>query len=414
MTGVFLTQSAQTALSILNGVNREISQLEGVIASGKKINSAADNAAIWTVAQNLQAQQAGYNALAESLDGGKSTISVGRTGAESVVSLLNEIKTEITNSTAGGANTSAIQSTIDGLVAQVGSVVSSASVNGVNLLQNTSNTSGSDTYSILASYYTDSAGALVTQDITVQKTDLQTTAATYGATGTVVANYISANNATIAVGGGTSTISVQSPTIAYGAGYRVTLAGNGSHNLSSTVFEYVAREGDTAADISNALYNQINDHISANNLSADMSVSVNTSSGQITVTNNDADGGDTIGVTLDATTGGTAGGGLSDLTSIDVTTSSGRDAALVQIETLLEAATAAAAAMGSAERRVDIQSQFLTESSAELGKGISALIDADLTSASAKLAAAQAQRDLALEALSIANDRHKSILALFQ
>lgn len=414
MSGVFLTQSAQTALSILNGINREISQLEGVIASGKNINSAADNAAIWSVAESLRAQQAGYNALAESLDAGKSTVSVARTGAESVVSLLNEIKTEITASTAGGANTSAIQANIDSLVEQVGSIVGSSNVNGTNLLENTNSVSGTDTFSILSSYYTNSTGALVTQDITVQKADLQTAAAVYGGTSTTVSNYISVNNATVAVGGGTSIISIQAPTVAYGAGYRITLDGDASHNLSSTTFEYVAREGDTIDDISTALFNQINDHISANNLSADMSVALNASSGQITVTNNDADGGDTISVTLDATTGGTPGGGLSDLSSLNVTTSAGRDAALVKIETLIAEATAAATSLGAAERRIDIQAEFLADTSAELAIGISALVDADLNEASARLAAAQAQRDLAIEALSIANDQNASILALFQ
>ncbi|HRX39636.1 MAG TPA: flagellin, partial [Parvularculaceae bacterium] len=74
----------------------------------------------------------------------------------------------------------------------------------------------------------------------------------------------------------------------------------------------------------------------------------------------------------------------------------------------------AAAAFGSAQKRVDIQSEFVTTLMDNMKVGIGALTDADMEEASARLQSLQVQQQLGIQALSIANQRPQALLSLFR
>jgi flagellin len=112
--------------------------------------------------------------------------------------------------------------------------------------------------------------------------------------------------------------------------------------------------------------------------------------------------------------GGTASGGLFGLDNIDVTTNTGADAALDNIETLIQNSIDAAAAFGSAEGRIETQANFVSKLMDSLRAGIGTLVDADMEAASARLQALQVQQQLATQSLSIANQAPQNILALFR
>jgi flagellin len=113
-------------------------------------------------------------------------------------------------------------------------------------------------------------------------------------------------------------------------------------------------------------------------------------------------------------TGGTAGGGLELLGDINVSTQNGARAALSVIDSLITTATNAAANLGSAQRRMDIQAEFVGKLTDSFKTGIGTLVDADMEEASAKLQALQVQQQLGIQSLSIANQAPQSILALFR
>lgn len=406
--------SSQSALDQLRALNRSIADTQERVATGKKINSAADNAALWRFTQSIQTDVSAYTALGEGLTTAKATVSVASTAADEVVSTLNQIKTKVSESTGAGANTTAIQAEIDALVEQLDTIVSGASLNGVNLLQNRLSSS-SENLTVLAGF--DGSGAPT--NITVAAQDLQTTAASFGA-GAVApgdeTNYISATSVLVTQSG-SNTFDIVSGGVTYGASYRVTLSGAGSHALSGLSvpnFEYVARRGDTNADVLRALDDQIQDYITANNLSASMTVTPDYAAGQLTIQNLDADPGDTITLTAAVNTGGTAGGALSGVNDIDVTTANGRTLALASIDTLISTATTAAAAIGSGQRRLEIQESFVTSMSATLQNSISEIVDADAEEEAAKLTALEVQQELAIQSLSIANQARANILELFR
>ncbi|MEL6366280.1 MAG: flagellin, partial [Pseudomonadota bacterium] len=139
--------------------------------------------------------------------------------------------------------------------------------------------------------------------------------------------------------------------------------------------------------------------------------------GTITVTNNGAAAGDTASVTIDATgqdNTGVAAGGLSALSTLDVSDAVNAAAALGSIETLIQSGIDAAAAFGSAEKRIEIQNEFVINLRDSLNAGIGALRDSDLEAASARLQSLQVQQQLGIQALGIANSQPQNILSLFQ
>ena len=70
--------------------------------------------------------------------------------------------------------------------------------------------------------------------------------------------------------------------------------------------------------------------------------------------------------------------------------------------------------LGSASRKIDGQSGFVSKLSDVIEAGIGNLVDADLAKESAKLQALQVKQQLGVQALSIANQAPQTILSLFR
>jgi flagellin len=110
--------------------------------------------------------------------------------------------------------------------------------------------------------------------------------------------------------------------------------------------------------------------------------------------------------------------------SIDATTLAIHTAALTNATVSATALTAisqaiitvsnALASLGSASKRVDIQTEFTAKLQDILKMGVGNLVDADLAEESANLQASQIKQQLGVQALAIANAGPQSILALFQ
>lgn len=84
------------------------------------------------------------------------------------------------------------------------------------------------------------------------------------------------------------------------------------------------------------------------------------------------------------------------------------------VDDLIASMTTAASTLGSAKQRITMQKDFVSALSDAIGRGISALVDADMTEELTKLQALQVQQQLGTQALSIANQGAQSILSLFR
>jgi flagellin len=106
-------------------------------------------------------------------------------------------------------------------------------------------------------------------------------------------------------------------------------------------------------------------------------------------------------LTISALTDSTA-----DLTTLE-TYIAGADKAISEM-------TTSASTLGATKQRVTLQKNFVGALMDAVDRGISTLVDADMTEESTKLQALQVQQQLGIQSLSIANQQGQSILSLFK
>lgn len=104
-----------------------------------------------------------------------------------------------------------------------------------------------------------------------------------------------------------------------------------------------------------------------------------------------------------------------DFLDIDVTNPAmDLDTLIFGVNVMLEKTISAAATLGALKSRIALQTSFNEKLMAKTDTGIGRLVDADMNEASARLRALQAQEQLALQTLSIANTRGEEIVQLFR
>lgn len=212
------------------------------------------------------------------------------------------------------------------------------------------------------------------------------------------------------VSDGTATIAERAENVTFSAVAKVN-AGDGYRvSIGTDVATYIAGQGETFEDVANGLKAAI-DSAGIEGIST----RVTTNSNGERVLKIDNDGASSISTfTAVGAQGGVASGGLFGLGSIDVTTNQGAEAALGNVEVLIQNSIDAAAEFGSAQGRIETQSDFVSKLTDSLKSGIGTLVDADMEEASARLQALQVQQQLGVQALSIANQAPQSILSLFR
>lgn len=87
---------------------------------------------------------------------------------------------------------------------------------------------------------------------------------------------------------------------------------------------------------------------------------------------------------------------------------------LSYIEITSNRITDAASKLGSLIKRIDMQTDFASKLQDSIGSGVGRLVDADMEEASARFNAMQTQQQLAVQALSIANQAPQNVLTLFR
>ncbi len=192
-----------------------------------------------------------------------------------------------------------------------------------------------------------------------------------------------------------------SANVGEGDGYQVTVGSN--------TFTYVAGKGESFEDVAKGLKAAVD----GGTIDGISTRATQDSGGQwqLKIDNNAST---SQALARAGATGGTASGGLFGLDTIDVTTNAGANAALGNIETLINNSIDGAAAFGSAMGRIESQSNFIGKLTDSLRAGIGTMVDADMEEASARLQALQVQQQLGVQALSIANQAPQSILSLFR
>ena len=130
---------ALVALQNLNQTNSELAVVQSRINTGKRINSAKDNGAIFAIAQNQRATSQSLNAVKESLQRGQSTVDVAIAAGESVSDILLQLKEKAlaaADASLDSNSRTALNDDFKALRDQLAKTVSNADFNGVNLVKN--------------------------------------------------------------------------------------------------------------------------------------------------------------------------------------------------------------------------------------------------------------------------------------
>ncbi len=210
-------------------------------------------------------------------------------------------------------------------------------------------------------------------------------------------------------GGTSGDIAERAENIAFSTSAAVNEGDSYKVTVGSSSFDYIAGKGETMEDIAKGLKIAV-DAGGDSNITTNVVQDSSTGQWSLKVDNS----GSSAAFSLSGNADGTASGGLFGIASIDVTTNAGADSALENIETLIDNSIAASAAFGSAQGRIEIQSDFVGKLVDSLKAGIGTLVDADMEAASARLQALQVQQQLGTQSLSIANQAPQNILSLFR
>lgn len=422
MSSILTNNGAMIALQTLKSVNSKLTDTQNAISTGKSVSTARDNAAVWAISKVMESDVKGFQGISDSVNLGESTVAVARNGAETVTDLLTDMKSKIVASQEQNVDRAKIQTDIVALREQINAVVGAAQFNGLNLLSNREIDAGSGSVNVLASLDR-SAGGVSASDIAVAKKDVGT--ASSSVVGGTVGNLTTAVTLDATQ---TATLAITSPTAA-GQIFSLGVTGTDANGDKFTAADYttgtiaadaqkvmyIARDGDTAGDVAKGLAQAYAIYAAEQGLDTS-TFNVTVSGGNLSVSSTLTDATDTIAARVDTLTSPTEvtiGGGLEKLNDIDVTTDSGADAALVSIEYMIQNAIDSAASFGSAQGRIETQSNFISNLTDSLKSGIGTLVDADMEEASARLQALQVQQ-LGVQALSIANQAPQALLSLFR
>jgi flagellin len=128
--------SALIALQNLNHTNTELATTQSRINTGKKVGTAKDNGAIWSMAKMQTASSSSLNAVKDSLQRGQSTIDVALAAGDTITDLLTKMKEKALAASDTSLNTAsfnALQADFTSLRDQITKATDNAKFNGVSL-----------------------------------------------------------------------------------------------------------------------------------------------------------------------------------------------------------------------------------------------------------------------------------------
>lgn len=151
--------TSSSALSLLTGTSRAYESTQTRVATGKKVDEAADNAAYWSIATTMKSDNLSLSSAEDATGLSAAVADTAALGVQQATSIVSDIQSKLIMSKAVGANKDAINTEINQLKSQLSTVADSASFNGQNWLKLDASQSPKVT-SMVSSVGTDSNGNL--------------------------------------------------------------------------------------------------------------------------------------------------------------------------------------------------------------------------------------------------------------
>jgi len=163
---------ALQSLDSLNIVNRDLGTRQLRLATGKRINTAEDDAAGFVIGGSLRARSKGLAVALGNIGDAKSALNVAEGGLQSILDILETMKektTQAVSDTLGTTERNALEAELDSLASEINDIVSETTFNGTSLLTSTSLTiqtgeSTTDTLNVTVTSASHNATTLVVDD----------------------------------------------------------------------------------------------------------------------------------------------------------------------------------------------------------------------------------------------------------
>ena len=143
LNSINTNSSALVALTNLMSTQTQLAQTQNIISTGKKINTAKDNGAVWSIAQTMQGKVASLDSVKDSLNRAQSTIDVAMSAGQQVSDLLTQMKAKALAAADTSLDTTsrtALNEDFKSLRDQISNVVSNADFNGINMVKSAGTT----------------------------------------------------------------------------------------------------------------------------------------------------------------------------------------------------------------------------------------------------------------------------------
>ena len=403
MFSVNTNQSALNALQSLNMTQQALQETQSAISTGKKVGSAQDNPAIYSISNTMNGEIQGLAAVSDNLNFSQSVIGVAQSAATQISSQLSSLKNTILSGAQTGIDTTTINNQITSVLTNINSFAQSATFNGVNIAGGT----GTDP---------NTGAAISTNLSTTQDADGHTIAITQQNMSTtgLGLNNLSVTSSAVDLGG-------LDNTTAFALNDYIKL-GNGTKNDYFVLSDgSAAPTAPVATDTNNSVtfvnfgatdsqatvLSKLASAMQAKGYGANVATAaIGTGAGSVTagdlvITGN---GVTTAGSSLSLATAG--GAALSSVTSTN--------AAIVTVDNAIKSLNTKVSSLGQNQQQIAGLQSFTSALSSALTSGVGALTDADMAAESAKLTSLQTKQQLGIQSLSIANQAPQALMSLFR
>jgi flagellin len=155
MSSSLLTNSsAMTALQTLRSISSQLSTTQNRISTGQRVSTASDNAAYWSIATSMRADNAALSAVSDSLGLSAATVDTEYTALTAVVGDttggLTKLQALLVEAKTAGIDRTKIQADITQIQQQMKGTANAATFNGVNWLSATTATPA--TFNLVSSF----------------------------------------------------------------------------------------------------------------------------------------------------------------------------------------------------------------------------------------------------------------------
>jgi flagellin-like hook-associated protein FlgL len=161
MSDIVLSAGVRSNLLQLQQTSDLISQTQNRLATGKKVNSALDNANSFFTAQGLSTRANDLSSLLDSMSNGVNTIQAANNGITSITKLVQSAQALVSQAqqTSSAATQASLSTQFNALLTQIGQLAGDSGYNGINLLAGntltvTLNETGTSSTSVTGVNYT--------------------------------------------------------------------------------------------------------------------------------------------------------------------------------------------------------------------------------------------------------------------